>query len=109
MEFNGIKNVYLSLDAGATSLLLVGGTDPAVDVARFKENGAHVLVGTPGADTEGVSTLLLASILLMMLSLFNREAGRRDQAVWGFDYGFQEARGQMMALLGNKLDAPRGC
>ncbi|KAG2492424.1 hypothetical protein HYH03_009367 [Edaphochlamys debaryana] len=29
-------------------MLLVGGTDPAQDVAAFKARGAHVLVGTPG-------------------------------------------------------------
>eukprot|EP00798_Chlamydomonas_sp_ICE-L_P018836 gene18836-25384_t len=28
--------------------LLVGGTDTSADVASFKENGGHVLVGTPG-------------------------------------------------------------
>ncbi|KAI8465769.1 MAG: DEAD-domain-containing protein [Monoraphidium minutum] len=32
----------------ASCLLLVGGTDPAADVALFREAGGQVLVGTPG-------------------------------------------------------------
>jgi len=30
------------------SALLVGGSDPSVDVAALKSDGGHVLVGTPG-------------------------------------------------------------
>eukprot|EP00232_Nephroselmis_pyriformis_P015035 CAMPEP_0182880448 /NCGR_PEP_ID=MMETSP0034_2-20130328/16572_1 /TAXON_ID=156128 /ORGANISM="Nephroselmis pyriformis, Strain CCMP717" /LENGTH=204 /DNA_ID=CAMNT_0025013431 /DNA_START=94 /DNA_END=705 /DNA_ORIENTATION=- len=28
--------------------LLVGGSDPSADVARIKDSGAHVMIGTPG-------------------------------------------------------------
>mmetsp|Transcript_28156 Transcript_28156/g.76011 ORF Transcript_28156/g.76011 Transcript_28156/m.76011 type:complete len:725 (+) Transcript_28156:79-2253(+) len=39
---------FLDTVPGLTRQLLVGGTDPAEDILRFREQGGHVLVGTPG-------------------------------------------------------------
>ncbi|EFN51762.1 hypothetical protein CHLNCDRAFT_139706 [Chlorella variabilis] len=43
-----VAQPFVATVAWLQALLLVGGTDPAVDVAAFKEVGGHVLVGTPG-------------------------------------------------------------
>ncbi|KAF5839103.1 DEAD-domain-containing protein [Dunaliella salina] len=39
---------FLDTVPGLTRQLLVGGTDLAQDILRFREQGGHVLVGTPG-------------------------------------------------------------
>jgi len=39
---------YLQEVCAAPPMLLVGGSDPSVDVLSFRENGATVLIGTPG-------------------------------------------------------------
>ncbi|GLC71280.1 hypothetical protein PLESTF_001098500 [Pleodorina starrii] len=44
----GVAEPFIASVPHLTSMLLVGGTDPAQDVAAFKARGAHVLVGTPG-------------------------------------------------------------
>ncbi|EFJ40203.1 hypothetical protein VOLCADRAFT_108284 [Volvox carteri f. nagariensis] len=47
-QIYGVAGPLIASVPGLTSMLLVGGTDPAQDVAAFKSRGAHVLVGTPG-------------------------------------------------------------
>lgn len=49
-QIHGVAEPFVRSVPGLTSALLVGGAgnDPAADAARLKENGAHVLVGTPG-------------------------------------------------------------
>ncbi|PSC74559.1 DEAD-box ATP-dependent RNA helicase 18 isoform A [Micractinium conductrix] len=43
-----VAQPFIATVAWLRALLLVGGSDPAVDVGSFKENGGHVLIGTPG-------------------------------------------------------------
>jgi len=39
---------FLKFTPNLTSALLVGGTNPALDITRLKEQGGHIIVGTPG-------------------------------------------------------------
>lgn len=47
-QIHSVMAPFVESLPGASCLLLVGGTDPATDVALFRERGGHVLVGTPG-------------------------------------------------------------
>ena len=47
-QIHGVAAPFAAAVPWMTTALLVGGTDPAADVAALREGGAHVLVGTPG-------------------------------------------------------------
>ncbi|GLI62786.1 hypothetical protein VaNZ11_005533 [Volvox africanus] len=47
-QIYGVAEPFIASVPQLTSMLLVGGRDPAQDVAALKARGAHVLVGTPG-------------------------------------------------------------
>ncbi|GBF93083.1 DEAD-box ATP-dependent RNA helicase [Raphidocelis subcapitata] len=47
-QIHSVAAPFVASLPGMSCLLLVGGTDPAADVAQFRQTGGHVLVGTPG-------------------------------------------------------------
>lgn len=47
-QIHTVAAAFVASIPGLTSLLLVGGSDPAVDVAAFRATGGHVIIGTPG-------------------------------------------------------------
>lgn len=47
-QIHQVAEPFIRSVPGLRSLLMVGGTDPAADVAQFKQQGGHVIVGTPG-------------------------------------------------------------
>ncbi|GFR50915.1 hypothetical protein Agub_g13233, partial [Astrephomene gubernaculifera] len=47
-QIHGVAEPFIASVPHLKAMLLVGGTDPAQDVAAFKAHGGHVLVGTPG-------------------------------------------------------------
>ncbi|KIZ00196.1 hypothetical protein MNEG_7763 [Monoraphidium neglectum] len=47
-QIHSVMAPFVESLPGASCLLLVGGTDPAADVALFRERGGQILVGTPG-------------------------------------------------------------
>lgn len=83
---------FVASVANLSAMLLVGGSDPAQDVARFKEGGGQVLIGTPGRlhdimtrcavmDTKALEVLVL------------------DEADRLLDMGFQRQLDAIMAKL----------
>ncbi|GAX83788.1 hypothetical protein CEUSTIGMA_g11213.t1 [Chlamydomonas eustigma] len=79
---------------GLTAQILVGGTDPALDVSHFKEQGAHVLVGTPGRIDDvikrcGTSIMDFKRLEVLVL----------DEADRLLDMGFKNQLDTIMACL----------
>ncbi|KAG1653913.1 hypothetical protein FOA52_003829 [Chlamydomonas sp. UWO 241] len=78
--------------AGAGSLLLVGGTDPAEDVARFKASGAAVLIGTPGRIDDVMKRCALMDLRQLEVLVL-------DEADRLLDMGFKAQLDAIMARL----------
>ena len=66
---------FLAPLPGPGALLLVGGSDPAQDVARVQDGGASVLVGTPGRLSDVFSRAALLSVRRLELLVLD-EADR---------------------------------
>jgi len=83
---------FLAALAGPGALLLVGGSDPAADVARFGAEGARVLVATPGRLQDVLqrcAALQLRRLELLVL----------DEADRLLSMGFSAALGAILARL----------
>ncbi|KAK9831778.1 hypothetical protein WJX74_008946 [Apatococcus lobatus] len=93
-QIYGVAEPFLKRVANATGMLLVGGSDPLVDVAALKRDGANVLVGTPGRISDvmrrcppGVLDVRRLEVLIL------------DEADRLLDMGFQAQLDAIMAPL----------
>ncbi|KAI7845551.1 hypothetical protein COHA_000842 [Chlorella ohadii] len=91
-QIHDVMQPYIASLPGLRALLLVGGTDPAADVAAFKESGGHVLVGTPGRlddIMQRCSTMDLRTVEVLVL----------DEADRLLDMGFKAQLDAIMRRL----------
>ncbi|KAG0569950.1 hypothetical protein KC19_6G127800 [Ceratodon purpureus] len=82
---------FLTTLPGIRAMLLVGGTDVTAEVAKLKQSGANVLIGTPGRlydIMERVSALDFRNLEVLIL----------DEADRLLDMGFQR---QLTSILGH--------
>ncbi|XP_024387826.1 DEAD-box ATP-dependent RNA helicase 18 isoform X1 [Physcomitrium patens] len=82
---------FLTTLRGVQAMLLVGGTDVTAEVAKLKQTGANVLIGTPGRlydIMERVTALDFKNLEVLIL----------DEADRLLDMGFQR---QLTAILGH--------
>ncbi|GIL48809.1 hypothetical protein Vafri_5230, partial [Volvox africanus] len=91
-QIYGVAEPFIASVPQLTSILLVGGTDPAQDVAALKARGAHVLVGTPGR-IEDILKRCTAMDLRRLEVLVLDEADRL------LDMGFKAQLDAVMARL----------
>lgn len=87
-----MAQVFIASIPGATSLLLVGGSAPAQDIATFKAHGGHVIIGTPGRIDDVMKRCSLMDFKPLEVLVL-------DEADRLLDMGFQAQLDAIMARL----------
>ncbi|KAL3155393.1 hypothetical protein ABBQ38_010952 [Trebouxia sp. C0009 RCD-2024] len=91
-QIHNVAQPFLNSVPGVSSLLLVGGTDPAADAKEFAARGAQVLIGTPGRLLD-----VMQRSSLMTLKRF--EVLVLDEADRLLDMGFRVQLDSIMKML----------